>query len=94
MILDAALLLDWPIAENCAIKIAVLARKSVSLERLKIKGYSSEKAQAILSCQRPESEFKKLCGVIVRNNGTVESLKSNAVVVWKEKIAPFLLIRS
>ncbi len=91
VIFDAALLLDWPIAERCSIRIAVLARKSISMDRLLRKGSSEERAKAILSNQRPAGEFRKLCDVIVTNDGSLEELRKKAKFVWKKNVAPLLL---
>jgi dephospho-CoA kinase len=90
VILDAALLLDWPVADRCAIKIAVLARRSILLERLIEKGYSRERARAVLSNQRPEADFRRLCDVLVKNDISLEKLAATAKSIWVRNIAPLL----
>jgi len=90
VIIDAALLLDWPLARECDLLIAVLAQEDISVARLTKKGTSPNRTRAILATQRPEQEFRTLCHVVVENNKDLSELKLKADKIWQERIKPLL----
>jgi len=90
VIVDAALLLDWPLARRCDLLIALVARPTVSNARLLAKGLSPQRARAVLASQRPQDEFIKRCHLVVENNGTLEELRCKAGRVWRENVLPLL----
>jgi len=90
VIIDAALLLDWPLARECDLLIAVESEENVSLARLKSKGSGIKRARSILENQRSRQEFRKLCHVVVENNEGLSELKLKADRIWQERIKPLL----
>lgn len=90
VIIDAALLLDWPLARECDLLIAVESEENVSLARLKSKGSGIKRARSILENQRSRQEFRELCHVVVENNKGLSELKLKADRIWQERIKPLL----
>ncbi|MBD3286822.1 dephospho-CoA kinase [candidate division WOR-3 bacterium] len=90
VVIDAALLLDWPLAESCDLLIAVAADEDTSIQRLEEKKVRPRRSRAILASQRDEAEFRKLCHVIVENDGSLEDLRVAAEGVWKKYVEPMI----
>jgi len=90
IIIDAALLLDWSLARECDLLIAVESEENVSLARLKSKGSGIKRARSILENQRSRQEFRELCHVVVENNKDLSELKLKADRIWQERIKPLL----
>jgi dephospho-CoA kinase len=90
VIIDAALLPDWPLASECDLLIAVESEENVSLARLKSKGSGIKLLRSILENQRSRREFRELCHVLVENNKGLSELKLEADRIWQERIEPLL----
>lgn len=90
VIIDAALLLDWSLADQCDLLIAVIAREDISIERLAEKGINDTKATAILANQRSVEDFSNQCRVIVENNEGLATLRCSAKNVFEINILPLL----
>lgn len=88
VIIDAALLLDWPLAERCNLIIAILASEEVLISRLTAKGMTTKRAMAVLAAQRPGEEFCKRCHISIENNSGLNELKLKADGVWQNRILP------
>lgn len=90
IIVDAALLLDWDLAYDCNLIIAVLSPDADAVKRLKAKRIKPEFARAILDIQRPAEEFPLLCHITVHNTGSLEELRIKAEKIKKDFILPLL----
>ncbi len=91
IILDAALLLDWPIADKCNLLIVLETSDETAISRLGLKGMPAKRAKLILASQRPLKDFKKKCHLTLKNNLALQDLRIKAARVWKEHILPLLV---
>ncbi|MBN2378327.1 dephospho-CoA kinase [candidate division WOR-3 bacterium] len=90
VVIDAALLLDWTLAQRCDLVIAVVADEETSIKRLEQKKIRAKRARAVLRNQRTEDEFRRLCRIVIENNGNLEDLKVKAGWVWKNYVEPLI----
>jgi dephospho-CoA kinase len=90
VIIDAALLLDWSLADECDLLIGVVALDETCIRRMTEKGITPQRARAVLGNQRSEQDFRARCHVIVENSGSIEDLRRQVGKVWTEKIAPLI----
>jgi dephospho-CoA kinase len=74
LFIEAALLLEDGYIEIVDELWYIYADEATRRERLmKRRGYSAEKAQAIIRSQLPDSEFRAKCQVIIDNNHDIET---------------------
>lgn len=88
IIIDAALLLDWPIAQECALIVGVESRNELS--RIEAKGLTPEEGERLLAKQRTREEFRERCHVTVENDLGLTELYEKAREIWEKRILPLL----
>ncbi|MGD9379545.1 MAG: dephospho-CoA kinase [candidate division WOR-3 bacterium] len=85
VVIDAALLFDWPeVYETVDFSILLTARRELMLERAKAKGMSSGLFMQIMEQQKSEQEMKELASYLIENNGTIAELREKCKVIYKE----------
>ncbi len=71
--LEAALLSEGQLIPLCKKVIVAAADQDVRVERLKAsRGYSEEKARAVMARQLPDEDFRKLADYVIDTGGTLE----------------------
>lgn len=85
VVIDAALLFDWPeIYQSVDYSILVISDDKAKEERATKKGVDKQLFRLILECQKSEAEMSKHTKFIIKNNGTVDSLKTQCLHIYKE----------
>jgi len=84
VVVDAALLLDWDIAQEMDFILVIHASKEERLRRVRSRGISREDALARQRAQLPYSEYRKRADRVILNNGSVDSLKSKLKSLWHQ----------
>lgn len=75
LFIEAALLIEEGYAEILDELWYIHAEEAVRRQRLRdTRGYTDEKIDAILQKQLSAQAFRKRCGVVIENNGTLESV--------------------
>lgn len=70
VVLDAALMLDWQLEQQCDAVLAVVAREEDQIMRLRQqRGWSEAEARARLAVQRPDEAFRAAADVTIENLG-------------------------
>lgn len=90
IVLDAALLPDWPALRNLDLIILVSARSEVRLRRLAKRGLSPADARLRIRTQRPLADYRRISDVIISNNSTRRELRARVNRLWKKRIQPLL----
>lgn len=71
--IEAALLIEEHYDEICHELWYIYADEDMRRERLiDTRGYTKEKAEAIMESQLPEETFRRYCQVVIDNSGTLE----------------------
>jgi dephospho-CoA kinase len=85
IIIDAALLFDWPeIRDRVDYSILVTADDALKEMRAMRKGIDKKLLRQILSYQEDEAEMSLKANFIIKNNGTVGQLKEQCKSIYKE----------
>ena len=85
VIIDAALLFDWPeICKHVDYSILVTAEDKIKEERSMAKGIEGDFFKQILSFQKSDDEMSGQANFIIKNNGTIDSLKKQCQDIYKE----------
>ncbi len=85
IVIDAALLFDWPeVFQITDYPILVIADDSVKEERMVKRGMDRHLFRQILRSQRREGEMSKHAKYIIENNSTVAALKAQCQNIYKE----------
>jgi dephospho-CoA kinase len=85
VVIDAALLFDWPeVYETVDFSILLTARRELMLERAKAKGMSSRLFMQIMEQQKSEQEMREMASYLIENNGTIAELREKCKVIYKE----------
>lgn len=85
VILDGALLLDWPtVARLIDIPILVTAPRALRRKRALAAGMDARTVTKIMKRQTPERLLARKARYVVRNAGTREGLEKAAVRLWEE----------
>lgn len=72
-VLEAALLLEENYDEICDEVWYIYADEKVRRQRLaETRGYTDEKTSAIMASQLSDAEFRRRCGTVIDNSGTLE----------------------
>lgn len=75
IVIDAPLLLECELDDLCTACAAVLAERSVRMQRIMARdGLSSEQAAARIDAQPVDSFYKARCRFIMHNNGDIKAL--------------------
>ena len=64
----------------------VTASQSLTLERLKIRRLSESEALRRLASQTPPERLTTQAKVVIKNDSTLEDLRTNVEKLWKERI--------
>ena len=83
IVVDAALIFEWGIADWCDYILVVTARRKNKLKRLAHQGLTLKQARDRIRSQIPESDKIKLADHVIRNDGTRSQLKSNVADFMK-----------
>jgi dephospho-CoA kinase len=76
VVVDAALMLDWRLEEDCDAVVAVVANADAQIERLReSRDWSDAEARARLDVQRSNEAFEAAADAVIRNDGTREALE-------------------
>jgi len=85
VVIDAALLFDWPeIYQRTDYPIVVVSDKGMKEERMVGKGMSKQLFRQILGFQKNDAEMKKKAKFVIENNGTVETLKMQCRKIYRQ----------
>ena len=85
VVIDAALLFDWP--EVYAIvdyPILVRSKRELMLSRAKAKGIGENLFERILSMQRDDEEVLGMASYVIENNGTTNALRRRCQLIYEE----------
>ncbi|KPJ72820.1 hypothetical protein AMJ52_05140 [candidate division TA06 bacterium DG_78] len=85
IVIDAALLFDWPeIFEKIDYSILVTAAESIKTKRSMAKGINSDLFKKIVSFQKKDTEISGQANFIIKNNGTMNALKKQCHNIYEE----------
>ena len=85
IIIDAALLFDWPeIYKKVDHSILVVAEDNVKAERAREKGIDQNLFKQILGFQKRDYEMAQQAKFIIKNNATIMSLKKQCQNIYEE----------
>jgi dephospho-CoA kinase len=90
VVLDAALLPDWKIADNMNLIILVTAPGELRLKRLMGRGMQRDDATARMGRQSPLKRYREISDVVISNTATLDSLEEKVDRLWKRRIVPVL----
>jgi dephospho-CoA kinase len=77
IIIDAALIFEWAIADWCNYILVVTAKKDIRLHRLMAQGLSRRQSEDRIRSQIPDRQKAALADYIIENNGSKTDLRSN-----------------
>jgi len=75
IVIDAALIYEWRIANWCDYILVVTARRDIRLKRLMAKGLPHKQAVERIASQMPDREKAALADFVIKNNGSKRDLK-------------------
>ena len=85
VVIDAALLFDWPeVYSMVDYPIVVKARQDVMLARAKAKGVSEGLFVRILSMQKDAEKMAAKACFVIENNGTIAELKERCLAIYQQ----------
>jgi dephospho-CoA kinase len=85
IVIDAALLFDWPeITEKIDYSILVIAAEAMKAKRSMAKGIDSDLFKKIVSFQKKDDEISGQANFIIENNGTMSALKKQCRNIYEE----------
>ncbi len=84
VVLDAALLFDWPIKEYFDRTILVTASKKRKVANLVKRGIAKRLARMILASQQKDCVAKAKADIVINNNGTLAQLKMKSREIISE----------
>ncbi len=87
VVIDAALLLDWGLDEDCDLTMFVYATKEDQLRWLVARGIVELDARNRLRRQLPDSEFRSRCDIELQNTTSPEALYRSLDRLWSTHIA-------
>ena len=90
VVLDAALLPAWEIAQDMNLVILVTATKDTRLKRLLARGLGEGDALARMRSQSPLRVYRDIADETLTNNGSVEALNAKVDRLWRTRILPHL----
>jgi dephospho-CoA kinase len=84
IVVDAALLFDWPdVCKLVDYAILVTARRDRMLARAKRKGISERLFEKIVSRQKSEKEMAAQASHVIRNDGTIDELRKKCQEIYQ-----------
>ncbi|MGQ9465052.1 MAG: dephospho-CoA kinase [bacterium] len=85
VVIDAALLFDWPqLMNKVDYPILVTSTKVLKKKRALLRGISEKVFEQIIQHQKKESDMAKKAKYIIKNNGTLWQLKKQCQKIFKE----------
>jgi len=85
VVIDAALLFDWPeVYQRADYPILVVSDRRMKEERMARKGISKQLFTQILGFQKSDAEMTKRAKFVIENNGTVEALKMRCQKIYRQ----------
>jgi dephospho-CoA kinase len=75
IVIDAALIYEWGIANWCDYMLVVSAKQDLRIKRLTERGLTRTEAANRIASQIPDSEKKALADFVIENNGTKAELR-------------------
>lgn len=75
IVIDAALIYEWGIANWCDYMLVVSAKRDLRIKRLTDRGLTRTEAANRIASQIPDSEKKALADFVIYNNGTKAELR-------------------
>ena len=75
IVLDAALIYEWGIANWCDYILVVTAGRELRIKRLTQRGLTRSEAKNRIASQIPDREKRKLADFVIENNGTKKLLE-------------------
>jgi dephospho-CoA kinase len=75
IVIDAALIYEWGIANWCDYILVVSAKRDLRIKRLTVRGLTRAEAVYRIASQIPDSEKKALADFVIENNGTSAELR-------------------
>lgn len=85
--INAALLQELGLTENCDQVWVVDSDTTTILKRLRSRGITTQKALSVMSAQRSSASYIKEADVVLRNNADLDTLKQQVVVAYKKLLA-------
>ncbi len=79
IVIDAALIFEWGIADWCDYILVVTANKDIRIKRMIKNGLTKEEANDRISSQMPEKDKVSLADFVIRNNGTNAALRKETL---------------
>ena len=87
VVVDAALLIDWDIADEMDFILVIHASQETRFKRLQKRGITKEDALARQKAQLPYHEYQKQADRIILNNSTIGSLKRKLKALWRQIVS-------
>jgi len=85
VVIDAALLFDWPeVYDIVDYPILVRSKRELMLSRAKAKGISEKLFESIVSLQRNDEEVLGMASYVIENNGTMSELRTRCQLIYEE----------
>jgi dephospho-CoA kinase len=75
IVIDAALIFEWAIADWCDYILVVTARRDIRLKRMVVQGLTYRQAENRIRSQIPDREKAALADYVIENNGTKAELR-------------------
>ncbi len=86
IILDAAILPQWDMIDDCDLVITVIATKDVRLGRLQKRGMSRATAKSRMSKQLTQLQYMESADLVIHNNSSERELIGRAQRIWRKNI--------
>lgn len=86
IILDAAILPQWDLINDCDLVITVIATKEVRLGRLQKRGMNRDTAIARMSKQLTQLQYMESADLVIHNNSSERELIGRAQRIWRKNI--------
>jgi dephospho-CoA kinase len=83
VVIDAALIFEWGIANWCDYILVVTAKRDIRIKRLISKGLTRKEAINRIASQIPDSEKAAMADFVIENNGTKAQLQKQVKAFLK-----------
>ncbi len=88
VVVDAALIVEWGMADEMDLLVMVTAPEALRRERLMQRsGYTRVQAEQRIASQMPESDKAAKAHIVISNVGSLENLKEQITEIWREIMA-------
>ena len=85
VVIDAALIVDVGASTVFDLLVVVTSESSKRLERLvSMRGMEEAQARDRIACQIPEEQRLSMADILIENDSSLEELRSQVAVVWRE----------